>query len=52
MGFKLKFHDHCSRNPEQPTNDDLLLAKQAVVEAFKEINADQSRGLEHKPSVA
>lgn len=35
-------------NPEQPTNDDLLLAKQAIAQAFKEINAEQSRGLEQR----
>ena len=35
-------------NPEQPTNDDLSLAKQAIAQAFKEINADQSRGLEQR----
>ena len=35
-------------NPEQPKNDDLLLAKQAIAQAFKEINAEQSRGLEQR----
>lgn len=35
-------------NPEQPTNDDLLLAKQVIAQTFKEINADQSRGLEQR----
>ena len=35
-------------NPEQPTTDDLLSAKQVIAQAFKEINADQSRGLEQR----
>ncbi|WP_159137674.1 biotin-independent malonate decarboxylase subunit gamma [Acinetobacter pittii] len=35
-------------NPEQPTTADLSLAKQAIAQAFKEINADQSRGLEQR----
>lgn len=35
-------------NPEQPTVNDLALAQRAVEQAFREIHADQSRGLEHR----
>jgi malonate decarboxylase gamma subunit len=35
-------------NPEQPTNDDLWLAKQVIARAFQAIKAEQSRGLEHR----
>ncbi|MEB6479944.1 biotin-independent malonate decarboxylase subunit gamma [Acinetobacter vivianii] len=35
-------------NPEQPTVNDLSLAKLAVEQAFKEIHAEPSRGLEQR----
>ncbi|OEY93490.1 biotin-independent malonate decarboxylase subunit gamma [Acinetobacter proteolyticus] len=35
-------------NPEQPTVNDLSLAKQEIAQAFKEIHAEPSRGLEQR----